>query len=218
MDFLDPKLLAYAEAHTSPETETLQRINRETHAKVLMPRMLSGHLQGRFLSMISRMIRPLHILEIGTYTGYSAVCLAEGLHPDGFLHTIDINEELQPMTKKFFEEAGLQDNVVQIIGNALEIVPTLDFEGDLVFIDADKINYSRYYDLVIDRVRPGGLIIAHNVLGTAKEIADTFDKDTAALLEFNRRVQDDPRVENILVPIRDGLMIAQKLVNKVVGG
>ena len=217
MDFLDPKLAAYAEAHTSPETDTLQRINRDTHAKVLMPRMLSGHLQGRLLSMFSRMIRPLHILEIGTYTGYSAVCLAEGLHPDGFLHTIDINEELQPMTKKFFQEAGFQDNIVPLIGNALEIVPTLDYEWDLVFIDADKINYTRYYDLVIDRVKPGGFIIADNVLWSGKVVAETFDKDTSALLEFNRRVQDDPRVMNVLLPVRDGLMVVQKLVNMVVG-
>ncbi len=218
MEFIDPKIQEYAEAHSSPESDVLQQLNRDTHAKVLMPRMLSGHLQGRALSMFSRMIRPIHILEIGTYTGYSAICMAEGLHPDGFIHTIDINEELEPMVKKAIEAAGYQDNIVQLIGNALEIIPTLDYQWDLVFIDADKINYARYYDLVIENVRPGGFIIADNVLWSGKVIAEKVDKDTAALLEFNRRVQDDPRVMNVLLPVRDGLMVVQKLVEKVVGG
>ncbi|RYZ45410.1 MAG: O-methyltransferase [Sphingobacteriales bacterium] len=218
MEFLDPKILEYVEAHTAAEPEILKRLNRDTHAKVLMPRMLSGHLQGRVLSMFSRMIQPLHVLEIGTYTGYSAICLAEGLHPDGFLHTIDINEELEPMVKQAIKESGLQDNIVQHIGNALEIIPTIDNEWDLVFIDADKINYSRYYDLVIDNVKPGGFIIADNVLWSGKVIEEKVDKDTAALLEFNRKVQNDPRVMNVLFPVRDGLMVIQKLVQKVVGG
>ncbi|MBF8961778.1 O-methyltransferase [Pontibacter sp. FD36] len=213
MEFLDEELQQYAEEHTSPESELLHKINRQTHLSVMKPRMLSGHLQGRLLSMFSHMIRPKQILEVGTYTGYSAMCLAEGLQEDGTLHTIDINEELEDMVRGYIKEAGLSESVKYYIGNALEIIPTIDATFDLVFIDADKYNYATYYDLVIDRVRSGGYIIADNVLWSGKVLAKhrkKLDEDTAALLDFNKKVQDDPRVENILLPVRDGLMVARK--------
>ncbi|EJF10023.1 O-methyltransferase [Pontibacter sp. BAB1700] len=213
MEFLDEELQQYAEEHTSPESELLRKINRQTHLNVMKPRMLSGHMQGRLLSMFSHMIRPKQILEVGTYTGYSAMCLAEGLQEDGTLHTIDINEELEDMVRGYIKEAGLSESVKYYIGNALEIIPTIDATFDLVFIDADKYNYATYYDLVIDRVRSGGYIIADNVLWSGKVLAKhrkKLDEDTAALLDFNKKVQDDPRVENILLPVRDGLMVARK--------
>ncbi|GGG19179.1 O-methyltransferase [Pontibacter amylolyticus] len=213
MEFLDEELQQYAEEHTSPESELLHKINRQTHLNVMRPRMLSGHLQGRLLSMFSYMIRPKQILEVGTYTGYSALCLAEGLQEDGTLHTIDINEELEDTVRGYIKEAGLSESVKYYIGNALEIIPTIDVTFDLVFIDADKYNYTNYYNLVIDRVRSGGYIIADNVLWSGKVLAKyrkKLDEDTAALLDFNKMVQDDPRVENILLPVRDGLMVARK--------
>jgi caffeoyl-CoA O-methyltransferase len=213
MEFIDEDLQRYAEDHTSPESELLHKINRQTHLSVMKPRMLSGHLQGRLLSMFSHMIRPKQILEVGTYTGYSALCLAEGMQEDGTLHTIDINEELEDMVRGYIAEAGLSKSVKYYIGNALEIIPTIEASFDLVFIDADKYNYATYYDLVIDRVRPGGYIIADNVLWSGKVLEKyrkKLDEDTAALLEFNRKVHDDPRVENILLPVRDGLMVARK--------
>ncbi len=211
MDFLPEKIDAYAGRHTSPESEVLAKLNRETYAKVLIPRMLSGHIQGRMLSTFSYMIRPERILEIGTYTGYSALCLAEGVAPGGFLHTIDINEELEDMVKRYIAEAGQQERIKMHIGNALEIVPTLSENWDLVFIDADKENYSAYYDLVIDHVRPGGFIIADNVLWSGKvtEPVDAKDEETQALVNFNKKVQDDDRVENVLFPVRDGLMVCR---------
>ncbi|SIQ52498.1 O-methyltransferase [Pontibacter lucknowensis] len=213
MEFLDEELQQYAEEHTSPESELLHKINRQTHLNVMKPRMLSGHLQGRLLSMFSHMIRPNQILEVGTYTGYSALCLAEGLQEDGTLHTIDINEELEDVVRGYIKEAGLSESVKYYIGNALEIIPTIDATFDLVFIDADKYNYATYYDLVIDRVRAGGYIIADNVLWSGKVLEKyrkKLDEDTAALLDFNKKVQDDPRVENMLLPVRDGLMIARR--------
>ncbi|PKV66579.1 O-methyltransferase [Pontibacter ramchanderi] len=213
MEFLDEELQQYAEDHTSPESELLHKVNRQTHLNVMKPRMLSGHLQGRLLSMFSHMIRPKQILEVGTYTGYSALCLAEGLQEDGTLHTIDINEELEDTVRGYIKEAGLSESVKYYIGNALEIIPTIDATFDLVFIDADKYNYATYYDMVIDRVRSGGYIIADNVLWSGKVLAKyrkKLDEDTAALLDFNKKVQDDPRVENILLPVRDGLMVARK--------
>jgi caffeoyl-CoA O-methyltransferase len=213
MEFIDEELQRYAEDHTSPESELLHKVNRQTYLNVMKPRMLSGHLQGRLLSMFSHMIRPKQILEVGTYTGYSALCLAEGLQEDGTLHTIDINEELEDTVRGYIKEAGLSGSVKYYIGNALEIIPTIDATFDLVFIDADKYNYATYYDLVIDRVRSGGYIIADNVLWSGKVLEKyrrKLDEDTAALLDFNKKVQDDPRVENILLPVRDGLMIARK--------
>lgn len=214
MSIIDDSLAAYVEAHTTPETDLLYKLNRHTHANVLKPRMLSGHLQGRLLSMFSHMIRPKAILEIGTFTGYSAICLAEGLHEQGKLYTIDINEELEDKVRSFFTEAGLQDKIEYIIGNALEIIPGLDQTFDLVFIDADKISYAKYYDQVFDKVRKGGYIIADNVLWSGKVVAETTKKpdvDTQAILDFNAKVQQDARVENILLPVRDGLLIARKL-------
>jgi caffeoyl-CoA O-methyltransferase len=211
MEFLDPRLSEYSDLHTSPESELLKRINRDTYARVMMPRMLSGHLQGRFLSMISKMIRPKNILEIGTYTGYSAICLAEGLEPGGRLVTLDINEELETKVRNYFHEAGLEKVIDYRIGNALKIVPTLSLNFNLVFIDADKENYSNYFDLVIDKVVPGGYLLADNVLWSGKVLESKPDKDTRAILAFNKKVQDDGRVENILLPIRDGLLMMRKL-------
>jgi caffeoyl-CoA O-methyltransferase len=213
MEFIDEELQRYAEEHTSPESEILHKINRQTHLEVMKPRMLSGHMQGRLLSMFSQMIKPKQILEVGTYTGYSAVCLAEGLQPGGTLHTIDKNEELEDRVRDYFEEAELTEQINYYIGNALEIIPTIDATFDLVFIDADKINNARYYDMVIDRMATGGYIIADNVLWSGKVLAKyrkKLDEDTAALLEFNKKVHNDDRVENILLPIRDGLLVARK--------
>jgi caffeoyl-CoA O-methyltransferase len=211
MDFLDENLLQYVEQHTSSESALLKQINRDTHAHVLKPRMLSGHLQGRVLSMISHMIKPSHILEIGTYTGYSAVCLAEGLMPGGKLITLDINEELEARVRKYFNHAGLSDVIDFQIGNALKIIPRLNVQFDLVFIDADKENYAAYYDLIIDKVKPGGFILADNVLWSGKVLDTKPDKDTKAIQDFNRKVHDDSRVENVLLPIRDGIMLVRKL-------
>ncbi len=214
MEFIEEELLRYAEEHTSQENGLLRKVNRQTHLRVLKPRMLSGHLQGRLLAMFSQMIQPKQVLEIGTYTGYSALCLAEGLQPDGTLHTIDKNEELEEMVRGYFAEAGLQQNIKYYIGNALDILPTIRATFDLVFIDADKINNARYYDLVIGNVRKGGYIIADNVLWSGKVLEKyrkKLDEDTAALLAFNKKVQDDERVENILLPVRDGLLVARKL-------
>ena len=212
MEFLPEDIQRYVEEHTLAENPLLQKLNRDTHANVMMPRMLSGHVQGRVLSMLSHMIRPVNILEIGTYTGYSAICMAEGLAPEGKLYTIDINEELEDMVRHYFKEAGIDSKVEYIIGNALEVIPGLDVSFDLVFIDADKINYSNYFDLVIDKVRQGGFIIADNVLWSGKVVKQgKIDKDTQALLDFNANVHTDERVENVLFPVRDGLMILRKL-------
>lgn len=213
MDFLDPKLLAYSEQFTEPESPILAELNRETYANVLIPRMLSGHIQGRMLSMFSNMLKPRQILEVGTYTGYSALCLAEGLLDGGTLHTIDNNEELEAMVKRYIKKAGYEDKIKQYVGNAVDIIPQIDTTFDLVFIDADKENYSRYFDMVIDRVRTGGIIIADNVLWSGKVLDKKElekDKDTKALDEYNKKIQADPRVENVLFPVRDGLMIARK--------
>ena len=214
MEFLDKGILDYVEQHTSPENELLKKVNRDTQANVLMPRMLSGHLQGRVLSMFSNMIRPNRILEIGTYTGYSALCLAEGLLPGGIIHTVDINEELEGKVRNYFAESAYGSRIKYHIGNALDIVPGLEEVWDLVFIDADKVNYERYYDLVMDGVRPGGFIIADNVLWSGK-VVDAADKkpakDTQAILSFNKKVHEDARVENVLFPIRDGLMVIRKV-------
>lgn len=214
MNFLNPSIEAYVLAHTQEESPVLKKLNRETNAKVMMPRMLSGHLQGQTLSMLSNMIQPKQILEIGTYTGYSAICLSHGLQAGGTLHTIDINEELEVMVRRYFKEAGLENNINYYIGNALNIIPTIDVQFDLVFIDADKINYRNYYDLVFDKVRKGGFIIADNVLWSGKILIDPpkMDVDTKAIDDYNKMVLQDERVENVLFPIRDGLMIARKIV------
>ncbi len=214
MELFDPALLAYCESNTSAEDVLLRKIARETQAKVLMPRMISGHLQGKMLELFSKMLRPKVILEIGTYTGYSGICLARGLRPEGKLITLDINDELEPMVRGFFQESGLSSQIDYRLGNAREIIPTLEGPFDLVFIDADKFYYSEYFDLIIDRVPSGGIILADNVLWSGKILVDEgqkIDKDTKALLDFNKKVQDDPRVENVLLPIRDGVLMARKL-------
>lgn len=213
MKFLVEEIEEYSAAHTEDENALLKSLNRETHAHILSPRMLSGHLQGRFLSMISRMIRPDRILEIGTYTGYSGICLCEGLNPGGKLITIDVNEELESFTRRYFDQTPFKDQIDYRIGNALDIIPTLTDTFDIVFIDADKINYSAYFNLCLDKTRPGGFLIADNVLWSGKVVQQLkkIDKDTQALLDFNRMVHEDPRVSNLLLPIRDGLMILQKL-------
>ncbi len=212
MDFIDEKIEAYSLAHSQPESEILKKINRETNAKVLMPRMLSGHLQGNALTMLSKMIQPKQILEIGTYTGYSGICLAQGLQTGGKLYTIDINEELEKMVRGFIDEAGMNDKINYYIGNALSIIPTINQTFDIVFIDADKKNYANYYDLAFDKVRSGGYIIADNVLWSGKVLdpPEKMDAETKAIHEFNKKVNHDTRVENMLMPIRDGLMIVRK--------
>lgn len=212
MDFLDQDIEAYSEQFTGEESELLYDLNRQTHIKMLQPRMLSGHLQGRTLSMLSKMIQPSRILEIGTYTGYSALCLAEGLSENGKLITIDRNHELEDMVKEYFQKAGMEEVIELKIGDAVELIPWIDETFDIVFIDADKENYVNYYDLVFDKVRKGGFIIADNVLWSGKVLKPDIelDKDTIVLKQYNQMVLDDDRVENLLLPIRDGLMIAQK--------
>jgi len=191
----------------------LYELNRRTNLEVLRPRMLSGHFQGRVLSMFSHMIRPMNILEIGTYTGYSALSLAEGLQKGGKVITIDINEELEEIVNHFIDQSDYKENVGMIVGDAMKIIPTLDIEFDIVFIDADKQNYSAYYDIVFDKVKTGGYIIADNVLWSGKVVEDyeTTDRDTQLLMEFNLKIQKDARVQNVLFPLRDGLMIARKI-------
>ncbi|MGV3601881.1 MAG: O-methyltransferase [Dyadobacter fermentans] len=213
MKFLVEEIEEYSAAHTEDENALLKSLNRETHANVLSPRMLSGHMQGRFLSMISRMIRPDRILEIRTYTGYSGICLCEGLNPGGKLITIDVNEELESFTRRYFDQTPFKDQIDYRLGNALDIIPTLTDTFDIVFIDADKINYSSYFNLCLDKTRTGGFLIADNVLWSGKVVQQLkkIDKDTQALLDFNRMVHEDTRVSNMLLPIRDGLMILQKL-------
>lgn len=212
MEFIDEKLDEYVCAHTSVESDLLYTLNRETHLKILQPRMLSGHFQGRVLSMFSKMIQPKRILELGTYTGYSALCLLEGLHEDGELITIDCNEELEEFAASHFVKQERKSAIVQIVGDAMEIIPTLVGKFDLIFIDADKANYLNYYHLLIDRIPSGGYLLADNVLWSGKVIEEQSnnDKDTNAIKEFNLVVQNDERVENVLFPIRDGLLMVRK--------
>lgn len=212
MDFLPADITAYAEAHTSPETELLRQLNRNTRAHVLAPRMLSGHLQGRFLAMIAHLICPRRILEIGTYTGYSALCLAEGLTDDGRLTTIDHNEEIEAIARSYWRQSPLNPKIDLRIGNAADIIPHLDETFDLVFIDADKRSNALYFDLIIDKLRPGGVVLADNVLWSGKVTGavQSADQDTIAVRAFNQKIQDDPRVDNVLLPIRDGIMMIRK--------
>ena len=211
MVLLSDELTEYLDRHCEPEDDLLKHINRETHLKVLMPRMLSGHYQGRLLSMLSKMIRPERILEIGTYTGYATLCLAEGLTKNGFIHTIDINQELEEMVRANFAKSALNHQIVYHLGNALDIIPELNEVLDLVFIDADKKNNLTYYNLVIEKLRPGGLIIVDNVLWSGKVLQpDETDKDTREIKKFNHAVNSDPRVEKLILPVRDGLFIALK--------
>lgn len=213
MDLVPTEIEAYAQAHTEAESDLLRFINRETHAKFLRPRMLSGPLQGRLLALFSRMIQPNRILEIGTYTGYSALCLCEGLTPEGRLITIEANEELEEFARSNFAKSPFLSQIDFRIGNALDILPTLPEGFDLVFIDADKINYQKYYDLIIDKIKPGGILMADNVLWSGKVVEQTqtkTDRETLALQNFNRKLSEDHRVECVLLPIRDGIMVAQK--------
>lgn len=209
---IDPKIENYSEEHSSNHSAILNELYRETHLKVMHPRMLSGQQQGRFLSMLSHMIRPKAILEIGTYTGYSAICLAEGLSKEGKIHTLELDPELEKIANKYFKKAGVDKQIVQYFGDALEIIPSLDILFDLVFIDADKNNYASYYRLIFDKVRSGGYILVDNVLWSGKVIESLKkgDKDTLGIIEFNTLVQQDERVENVLLPIRDGLMLIRK--------
>ncbi|NVK04242.1 MAG: O-methyltransferase [Flavobacteriia bacterium] len=212
MEFLPESIDQYVHNHTSPESELLADLNRETWAKILIPRMLSGHLQGRVLSMFSHLMKPKRVLEIGTYTGYSALCLAEGMPEGSQLHTIDINEELEDFVKKYVERSGHSDKIIQHIGNAMEIIPNLDEKWDLVFIDADKENYLNYYNMIIDRMNPGGLILCDNVLWSGKVVDENeTDEETATLRALNKAILEDSRVENVLLPVRDGLMAARVL-------
>lgn len=213
MEFIDEAIQDYAEKHTGSESEILRKINRETYTDVLLPRMLSGQMQGRILSMFSKMICPQSILEIGTFTGYSAICLSEGLSENGKLCTIDINEELEERVLRYFQEADIHDKVDYRIGNALDIIPDLEGLFDLTFIDADKENYQNYFDLIVEKTRSGGVIIADNVLWSGKVLGNEIkkiDKDTQALIKFNESINNDDRVENVLFPVRDGLMVIRK--------
>lgn len=211
MEFLDKNLEDYILNHTSAEPALLKKLNRETHANINMPRMLSGHLQGRLLALFSHMIKPQYILEIGTFTGYSALCLAEGLVEGGKLITIDNNEELEEMVRKYIGEAGLDDKIDLLVGNAADIIPTLDHTFDLAFIDADKVNYLSYYHLILPKINKGGIILVDNVLWSGK-VADmgAMDKDTLAIRQFNEEVLADEKVESVLLPVRDGLMALRK--------
>jgi len=212
MMLTDKRLERYIIRHIDNEDDVLKELDRETNLHVLNPRMLSGHLQGKILEMFSRMIHPERILEIGTFTGYSAICLAKGLKKGGLLHTIEIDDELEPIARKYFTKAGLADVIIQHTGNAAEIVPTLSETFDLVFLDADKQEYGRYFDLVYDKVRPGGFIIADNVLWNGKVIEEAPSKDgqTTGILQFNEKMKNDPRISQVILPLRDGLMLIRK--------
>jgi caffeoyl-CoA O-methyltransferase len=213
MEMINPDIQQYCDSQTSPENDILKALNRDTFANVLQPRMLSGHFQGRLLSMISYMVKPKMVLEIGTYTGYSAICLAEGLADGGKLITIDINAEREDLVNYYIQKAGMEGRIQHIIGDALNIVKTLPYTYDLIFIDADKPNYIRYYEMAIEQLNEGGYILIDNVLWSGKvvdEQALSKDKDTQLLHALNRQVQADERVENVLLPIRDGLMMIRK--------
>jgi caffeoyl-CoA O-methyltransferase len=213
MRFLPEKIDDYVVKHSEDEPELLHQLNRETNQKILQPRMLSGHYQGRVLSMISKLINPKNILEIGTYTGYSAICLAEGLQKNGELHTIDINEELFDFQRKYFDKSGFGKQIHQHLGDALDIIPKLKKTFDLVFIDADKENYTNYFHALINNMNRGGIILSDNVLWSGKVLETKFKKEdtsTPALIEYNKLLKEDIRVETIILPIRDGLTITRK--------
>ena len=213
MSFISERIMDYAEMHTNDEPKLLQELRRETWQKVVAPRMLSGHLQGRLLAMISKMVHPNKILEIGTFTGYATLCLAEGLTDEGTIFTIDNNEELEEIQQKYFKKSGYAQQITQLTGNALELISTLTKGFDLVFIDADKENYNKYFELIIEKMNKGGIILSDNVLWSGKvlEKVANNDKDTQSLILYNQRLKDDHNVETILLPIRDGLSITRKL-------
>lgn len=209
--FNSKALRYYIEAHSSPETPLLQKLHRETLEETYLPNMISGHIQGRFLSLISKMVGPKRILELGTFTGYSALCLAEGLQPGGRLDTIDIDPNKVERIRRYIREAGMEEIIYFHHGRSQEIIPTLEGEFDLVFIDADKEGYPHYFDLVIDRMPPGGIILGDNCLWRGKVLSNRKDVGTSGIKRFNDQVQLDPRVENVLLPIEDGIMIARKI-------
>jgi len=211
-DIVNNKIEDYIRKNSSKEPEILKDLNKETYLKVLNPRMLSGHIQGRFLSIITKLIKPKKILEIGTYTGYSAICMAEGLIENGIIHTIDINEELVSIQNKYFAKSKCNNSIIQHVGDARNIIKSINEKFDLVFLDADKENYIEYYELVIEKVRKGGLIIADNVLWTGKVVEPEKDDDelTQYLIDFNKMINEDDRVENIILPLRDGLNVILK--------
>ena len=211
-DIVNNKIEDYIRKNSSKEPEILKDLNKETYLKVLNPRMLSGHIQGRFLSIITKLIKPKKILEIGTYTGYSAICMAEGLVENGIIHTIDINEELVSIQNKYFKKSKCNNSITQHVGDARNIIKNINEEFDVVFLDADKENYIEYYELVIEKVKKGGLIIADNVLWTGKVVEPEKDDDelTQYLIDFNKMINEDDRVENIILPLRDGLNIILK--------
>jgi len=213
MHFISPELEDYIEQHSEKEPALLAALNKETHQKILLPRMLSGHFQGRVLSMLAKLIRPSNILEIGTYTGYSALCLCEGMQDNGVLHTIDIKEELIDFQRKHFDKSPWGKQIVQHLGEATTIIPTLDIKFDLVFIDADKENYINYFELIVPRMNKGGIILSDNVLWSGKVLEPLNPKDisTKILLEYNALLKNDPRVETVLLPIRDGLTVSRVL-------
>ena len=213
MHFIPEKLDDYVVAHSEAEPELLQQLTRETYQKILQPIMLSGPYQGRVLSMISKLKSPENIIELGTFTGYSTLCLAEGLAKEGTIHTIDINEELEDFQRKYFDKSSYSEQIIQHVGNALEIIPKINVMFDLVFIDADKPNYSNYFHLIIDKLNSGGIILSDNVLwhGKVIEKLDPKDKSTKAVLEYNILLKNDPRIETVVLPIRDGLTISRKV-------
>ena len=213
MHFISEELENYISHHSQQEPELLAALNRETHQKILQPRMLSGHFQGRVLSMLSKLIRPINILEIGTYTGYATLCLCEGMQKNGSMDTIDINEELESIQKKYFDLSPWHAQIQQHIGDAIEIIPTLEKKYDLVFIDADKENYLNYFDLIVPKMSQGGIILSDNVVWSGKvlETPGPRDLSTKILLEYNTKINQDPRVETVLLPIRDGLTVSRVL-------
>lgn len=213
MHFISQELEDYIEQHSEKEPELLAALNKETYQKILLPRMLSGHFQGRVLSMLAKLIRPVNILEIGTYTGYSALCLCEGIQEKGQLHTIDIKEELVDFQRKHFDKSPWGNQIVQHLGEAIDIIPTLDIKFDLVFIDADKENYLNYFELIVPKMNKGGIILSDNVLWSGKVLEPLNPKDisTKVLLEYNQLLKEDPRVETVLLPIRDGLTVSRVL-------
>jgi len=213
MHFISPELELYVEKHSENEPALLAALHRETFQKIMQPRMLSGHFQGRVLSMISKLVHPQNILEIGTYTGYATLCLAEGMKENGSIDTIDINEELFSIQKKYFDLSPWKNQITQHMGDALEIIPTLGKKYDLVFIDADKDNYLNYFDLIMPIMNKGGIILSDNVLWSGKVLEEPNPKDlsTNVLLEYNKKLKDDPRIETVLLPIRDGLTVSRVL-------
>ena len=213
MHFISQDLEDYIEQHSQNEPELLVQLNRETYQKVLQPRMLSGHFQGRVLSMLSKLIRPASILELGTYTGYSALCLCEGMQENGVLHTIDIKEELVDFQRKYFDKSVWGKQIHQHLGEALDIIPTLDSKFDVVFIDADKENYIHYFHLIVPMMNKGGIILSDNILWSGKVLEEVKETDltTKILLEYNQLLKNDPRVETVLLPIRDGLTVSRVL-------